>query len=192
MPEISQADKTILFLLFGGGTTERVVFGTPGSGIVRPEHYSLTRISRGTVVQTVGSAFLDDFGEGPGQLVIAGSTGWGVGLEEPGIRKLKALEALFVEYEARRVRLRDRNQDPNVVKLWMTDDLNQESLSLYPLEFSLDRSKSRPLLYFYRMRFVIIEDLSANTPPQPQNVLAATLSGVGSALTTLAKSFAAA
>ena len=194
MPPIPQKYLPILFLLHGGGFPLPIVFGnlTPLE-ILRPENYSLTRISRGTVTQTIGGAFLDDFGEGPGQLLIAGHTGWGAGtFGIPGVIKLKALEAMFIEYEARRMRLRDRNQDPSVVQLWITDALNLEALSLYPLEFSLDRSRSKPLLYFYRMRFVVLADLLSDFVYSVAPAIGSTLAGVGPALTGLSGAFRAA
>jgi hypothetical protein len=181
VPPLSQKYLPILFLLQGGGFTLPIPFGVP-LGIIRPEHYSFSRTSRGTVTQTAGTAFLDDYGEGPGQLQIAGHTGWGAGYEPPGVFKLKALEAMFVEYEARRMRLRDRNADPNVVQLWMLDSLNLEALSLYPLEFSLDRTRAKPLLYYYRMRFVVIADLLTDAIGGAVDALGSTLNGVGASL----------
>jgi hypothetical protein len=194
MPPIPQKYLPILFLLHGGGFPLPIVFGnlTPLE-ILRPEHYSLTRVSRGTVTQTIGGAFLDDFGEGPGQLLISGHTGWGAGtFGVPGVIKVKALEAMFVEYEARRMRLRNANLDPSVVQLWMMDSLNLEGLSLYPLEFSLDRARNKPLLYFYRMRFVVIADLLVDAVMTAVDAIGSTLSGVGGALTGLSNSFRAA
>lgn len=159
MPAIPAIQKNvpIALVLFGGGIVTPFVWNTPLGG-VRPEHIGLARPSRGTITHTAGAAFLDDFGEGVGQLVLSGHTGW-IQDGTPGFVKFKVLEAIFVEYLRRRKALAAAGQDPNDVKLWYLDVLNAEALSVYPHEFRLERTRSRPLLYLYHMRFAVLLDL---------------------------------
>jgi hypothetical protein len=177
MPTLSQKNKPIMFLLQGGGPFIPFVFGVPIVGAIRPEQYQLTRAGRGAVTQTEGGAFLDEFGEGPAQLMIAGHTGWGAGYELPGVIKVKALEAIFIEYLRRYQRLKEANADPSIVQLWFLDSLNLEAFSVYPMQFSLERNKGRPLLYYYRMQFIVLVDLLQDAVYKGIDAITASMSG---------------
>lgn len=135
-----------------------VVLGGPG-GVIHPEGYSYRRPSRGVVINTLDSAFLDDFGEGVGMISIEGHTGWGGG--DTGLLQFKNLELMFEEYHLRRdaIANSDTGQDPSIIQLWLIDTLNLEASSIWPEEFIMSKSKSRPLLYQYSMRMVVLKDL---------------------------------
>jgi hypothetical protein len=160
---LSQKELPITFLLrvqFGGipipiPIPTPVIFGFP-SGIVRPEQLAIHRPARGTVTHTAGAAFLDDYGP---IITIRGHTGWANPEGLAGIASLKALEALFVAYLEIRRAIADAGNDPNIVELWFVDALNIEAFAVYPHEFILERQRSRPLLYFYRMRLSGLRDL---------------------------------
>lgn len=146
-------------LLFGGGIPIPHLFDQDTAlGTTPPETLQYARISRGNVVNTAGGAHVEDWGEGIGQLSVYGHTGWKAG-GIPGEVRFKALEALFVEYEDRRDRLARAGADPDVVQLWWLDAMNLEALSIYPHEFVLERSRTRPLLQFYRIRASVLVDL---------------------------------
>jgi hypothetical protein len=161
-----QKDLPILLDLQGGGFFSSplnfplpLLFGTP-VGIIRPENLTITRPDRGTVVHTAGNAWLDDFGRGVPTLTFSGHTGW----QEPSVAlasivAFKLFEALLVEYEERRKRVAAKGGDPDVVKLLYFDALNAQAFVLYPIEFTLNRTKSHPLLYFYQARFYVLFDL---------------------------------
>jgi hypothetical protein len=147
-----------LLLMLNGFPVFAVLFNVPWLGTIRPEQIHLTRPARGTVTHTTGAAFIDDYGEGMGTLTIMGHTGWNAGLL-PGILKFKAIEQLFIQYLALRQTRAAGGLDPDAVQLWWLDTLDLEALAVYPHEFVLEKTKSRPLLYFYRMRFSVTEDL---------------------------------
>lgn len=160
---LDQSDLPIILSVRGGsfflGGLVPIPFllGGPG-GIVRPEALSITRPSRGSVVHTADSAFLDDFGHGVAQISLQGSTGYS---ESPlsGLPGIKALEALFNEYLARRQRTADAGGDPNSVVMDYLDVLNAQAFQVYPVEFAVDRrAKQGALLYYYRIRFWATRD----------------------------------
>jgi hypothetical protein len=155
---LSQKYLPIIFALYGSGIPIVVPFGIPGLGLIRPEQLSIQRSSRGTLMNTAEDAFLQDFGEGIPRLTIAGHTGWDSG-PLSGLPGFKLLEALFVDYLQQRRRLATSGQDPNKVQLLYIDTLNVEAFSVYPHEFTLERTKQRPLLYMYRMQFSVLKDL---------------------------------
>lgn len=164
---IDQSDLPLIFALQGGASflgpiPAPVVFGT-AVGLVRPERLDLDRPTRGQIIHTADRAFLDDFGEGVQELVFMGTTGYDNPSGWAGLVSFKALELLFVEYERRRKRTADLLLDPDSVKLYYFDVLNLEALSLYPRRFRLTRSRQRPLLYQYDLRFDVVEDLLTNT-----------------------------
>lgn len=165
VPAINQKDLPIVLTLFSNsvagalsvpGTAIPIVtvFGGP-SGIVRPESISMARPARGTVSNTIGAAFLDDFGEGIGVVTLQGHTGWQTG----GLSAFSALKLTFTEYLARRKALREAGEDPNAIQLWYIDTLNLEAFSVYPVQFSLERTRNRSLLYFYRIQLLVLTDL---------------------------------
>jgi hypothetical protein len=160
---ISQKNRPIILILQGGEFFSLGIipvpflFGSPG-GIVRPENLQILRPARGTVVHTAGAAFLDDFGEGVGTIVMQGHTGW----SEPALAgevAFQQLRLMFQEYLARRKRTKLANLDPDGVRLIYLDSLNLEAFLVYPHEFSLKRSRTRPLLYMYHLRLSILRDL---------------------------------
>jgi hypothetical protein len=161
-----QKDLPILLDLQGGGFFSSplnfplpLLFGSP-AGIIRPENLTLTRPNRGTVIHSAENAWLDDFGRGVPILTFSGHTGW----QEPSVAlasivAFKLFEALLVEYEERRKRTAAAGGDPDTVKLLYFDALNAQAFVLYPIEFTLNRTKSHPLLYFYQARFYVLFDL---------------------------------
>lgn len=79
-----------------------------------------------------------------------------------GLPALKAIEALFILYEQSREQMARLNLDPDLTKLYYFDTLNLEAFSLFAQEFTVERQKNRALLYFYRFRFAILQDLGAS------------------------------
>lgn len=172
---IIQENLPIVFILVGSpllqGLPGPVVFGNPGM-IIRPESLSISRPTRGTITHTAKSAFLDDFGMGIPILSLSGHTGYNEPLPGfAGLPALKVIESLFILYEQSREQLATINADPDLVKLYYFDVLNLQAFSLFPQELTVERMKTRSLLYFYRMRFAVLQDLEADvleTPRHPQ------------------------
>lgn len=198
---LDQSDLPIILTVSGGSSflgplPIPFLFGGPG-GIVRPESLSVPRPTRGSVIHTADSAFLDDFGPGVPQITMQGHTGWNNPTGFAGLPALKALEALFLEYLARRKRTADALGDPNDVTMGFFDVLNGQAFSVYPIEFSADRQARRgALLYYYRMRFWVLKDYlhSPVLPALPDFVsdwlgnfsgISSRLSGIGSAFSNI-------
>ena len=164
---ITQEKRPLIFTLLTSASVGLVaqlsfpplltIFGSPGT--IHPEGYTYRRPSRGSVINTLDAAFLDDFGEGVGSISIEGHTGWGGGDE--GLTQFKNLELIFEEYHIRRdtIANADIGVDPSIIQLWLLDTLNFEASSVYPEEFILTRSKNRPLLYQYQIRLIVLQDL---------------------------------
>lgn len=174
-----QEHLPIVFVLVGPsilkGIPAPLVFGSPGM-VIRPETWSLSRGVRSTITHTASNAFLDDFNMGVPILSLSGHTGFSEPSKLAGLPALKLLEALFILYEQSREQFASLNFDPNLIKIYYFDVLNLQALSISPQEFVVERMKSRSLLYFYRMRFAVLQDLGADaldwlTTPKTGNAL---------------------
>lgn len=198
----------IVFTLVGGPFIPMFqVFGTPEgpspAGCIRPETLFISRPARGTVVNTAGAAFLEDFGEGIPVLEMSGTTGFGGEISgySAGFTVFKNIELMFENYLSRRQQLSEGGIDPNIVRLFYFDTLNAEAFMVYPNEFVFERSKSRPLLFQYRMRLTVLQDilesaLNSSTVdsllsqiggvniPQIGNTLGGTLQGLNNIIST--------
>lgn len=159
---LDQSQLPIILLLQGGSfflgpLPLPFIFGS-GAGIVRPEVFDSSRQSRSTYTPTFGGGFVDSFGIAPGTITLSGTTGWNNPEGFAGVPALLALKSLFYEYHARRERTAKEGGDPNSVKLYYIDTLNMEACTVLQEEFTFRKSRQRPLLWDYRIRFRIIED----------------------------------
>lgn len=123
---------------------------------INPEEYVQEEPSRSTVTQTVGGAWVDDFGSGLPNIFIKGTTGFQNGL---GVKKFKELRNMVRDYY-------DDNKPGQEVKDYMTlhNYTDGESWIVHtdPSGIKLLRSKSAPLLFMYEMRFICLRP--ANFP----------------------------
>src|SRR5262245_21925321 len=110
MPSFNQKDLPLLWDLQGGFSLGGIpvplpfIMGSPAGIVHRPDSLRLTRPSRGVVINTAESAFLDDYGRAVPLLTIHGNTGWDL-TPLSGVWAFKILEAMFTEYLERRKRL---------------------------------------------------------------------------------------
>lgn len=172
VPDTTAEQRPIIFLLFSTALPDftlqgvlgalatfapmLVVFESQGRGVIRPQEISFTRPAKGTVINTAEGAFLDDFGEGVATITMSGHTGYGQG---GGLPALKLIELLIIEYHSRRQTLRNSGADPNAIRLWFLDALNYEAFSVYPMSFTVQRSKEHPLWVYYQLQMVGLDDL---------------------------------
>ena len=170
---ITQESLPIAFLLTGGSILPMVVVFDSQLGIIRPENLNYTRPSRRVIYNTAlpDTAFLDDWGEGVGQLVISGHTGYSpaggvTGLGNlAGLGVFKLLEVMITQFWTRRQTLAAAGKNPDAVGLYMLDAMNVEALKCYPDSLTLSRSRTRPQLYMYRLQLTIMSDLLETPPP---------------------------
>ena len=125
---------------------------------IRPEEVTYTRPTRATIVQTLGGAWADDWGEGVQEIVANGHTGWRGNLYIPGELGFLNLRELVIEqFHKSRLNKTQSGQDPDTVSLVWTDTLNDVNAYVYPAQFQLKRHKSRPLLYQFSLRLLVLD-----------------------------------
>jgi len=149
--------RPIAFVLQNGGS-----IGAPVTLKVRPEDLTRTEPSRINVTQTLGrdvSGWVDNFGQSLPSVTISGHTGWrtSAGSGEDGAEAFERLNELVVhEYHAAKQAAIDAGIDPATVKLLFVDMLDNFAWNVAPMQFTLRRSKSRPLLFQYSIQMQAI------------------------------------
>lgn len=127
---------------------------------VRPEDLTRQDASRVTMVQTLGGAWADSFGAGVPMITIAGNTGWRRDQGgEDGEDRFRALrDQVFDQWHKRRASAVKLGKDPSGVKLVYADALDNIAAVVAPMNFTLRRSKSRPLLLQYQIQMAVLSD----------------------------------
>lgn len=129
----------------------------------RPEDITYAYPTRATVIQTLGGAWVDDFGEGLTDITINGHTGWHCapdlngGLNsQDGMVKMHDLRYYCFEiYHAQRMLAAQLSQEPDAgATLFWIDTLHETAYEVYPLALQVRKHKSRPLLYQYQLRLI--------------------------------------
>jgi hypothetical protein len=169
---LPQRSRPIFFLLMEAGVPRWGAWLQP-----RPEDLSYNYPTRATVIQTLGGAYVDDFGEGVCEIALSGTTAYkqgplsnlglgeiwddlGLNLEQGDLMFVSMRDWLVKRYHDLRLAHANAGLDPNLVQLIWVDTLNLTAWVVYPLVFGLRRSRNRPLLYQYHMRMVGIEQLA--------------------------------
>lgn len=125
----------------------------------RPEEFSYEIPSRANVHQTLGGAWVDDFGVGLKRITLSGSPGWR-GVILPGeLWFLSFRELVYETYFQRRQLAANLGQDPDTVRLFYVDSLNYLACWVHPVEFFHERTNAKPLLHKYRIQLVVVEEL---------------------------------
>lgn len=129
---------------------------------IRPEELQYEEPTRTNIVQTMGGAFVDDFGLGIKQVTIQGHTGWrgrSAAGGPDGAAFFRGLhEDVFLAFYRQRRAAVDAGRDPGTIFCVFTDALHDVSASVLPTAFQLRRNKSRPLLHQYKISMVILGD----------------------------------
>lgn len=127
---------------------------------IRPEELTVQEPSRTVVQQTLGGAWLDNFGPGIKSVSIAGHTGWRARYgDEDGFTLFKRLrDTVFESWHAKRAAALEAGRNPDLIQLIFVDELDELVYLVAPMAFSLRRSKSRPLLMQYQMNLLVLSD----------------------------------
>jgi hypothetical protein len=153
----SQKDRPIGFVLDNDGqlTTHNLV--------IRPEDLTRTEPSRLTVQQTVGGAFVDNFGRGLGTITIAGHTGWRPKNNGPDwqIEFQNLHDRVYTQWHKLRADRIEAGLDPDKVKLVFVDTLDKIASVVAPVSFTLKRNKQRPLLIQYNLVLSVVQPEAA-------------------------------
>lgn len=127
--------------------------------VIRPEDLTRTDTSRLSTVQTLGGAWVDNFGPGLPTVQIAGHTGWGGGNRPDGIAEFQKLyDTVFARWHALRADAVKSGLDPDKVKLIFADGLDDFTWVVAPQNFILKRNRSRPLLSQYQINLTYVSD----------------------------------
>lgn len=146
-------ERPIGFFLEDGVTGEQVEFKLA----IRPEDLSRAEPSLQSATQTLGGAFIDDFGVGLQRIQIAGHTGWRTGAGWEAEYQLLH-DTVWTRWHKSRREAVKRGLHPDVVKLVFVDKLDDITAVVAPGNFTLKRSKSRPLLQAYQIEMTVISD----------------------------------
>lgn len=128
--------------------------------VIRPEDLTRNDPSRLNVQQTLGGAWADNFGPGVPTILISGHTGWRPTFAsgDGGERFQQLYDQVYVQWHERRAAAVQMGIDPDLVKLVFADALDDFSVVVAPMAFTLQRSRSRPLLYQYRINLTVLGD----------------------------------
>lgn len=156
------ADRPISFALHDQArNTEPIIVEM----YIRPEDLSVSEPSRMTVTQTLGSAWLDDFGAGIPSVTLAGTTGWRGGAVYDGFEEFQRLhKVVFEEWHKLREEVVREGKDPDGVKLIFDDGLDDFTWCVAPQSFVLKRNRSRPLLSQYQISLLKLGDTTLEKP----------------------------
>jgi hypothetical protein len=158
--------RPIAFALENAGSIEDTVYLT-----IRPEDLTYQEPSRTAVHQTLGRdvlGWIDEFGPGLPSITISGHTGWRTAPEtgKDGRDRFEDLHYLVhTQYHNARQIAVNAGLDPSVVKLIFIDTLDQRNWWVTPNQFTLKRSKSRPLLYQYNINLQAVSTSLDVVPP---------------------------
>jgi len=126
--------------------------------VIRPEDFTRAEPSRLTTQQTLGGAWVDNFGPGLANIVISGITGWRRSNDgRDGLENFQRLnDVVFRQWHRRREEAIEAGIDPAGVKLIYADSLDRFAWEVAPVNFSLKRNKNRPLLLQYQINLIVI------------------------------------
>ena len=127
---------------------------------LRPEEVVYSHPTRATVVQTLGGAWVDDFGEGLVEITLAGHTGWRPGGSIGGEEAFLLLRnGCFQVYHRMRMQAASSGRDPDEVRMIFVDTLHTCSYVVYPINMQIRKHRTRPLLFQYQLRLTGLDRL---------------------------------
>ena len=137
---------------------------------IKPEELTRAEPSRVSAVNALGGAWVDSFGRGLTNLTISGNTGWRIKSGLDGIGQFSKLrdEIIHKWHTLREERIAG-GKDPGDVRLFFIDELNGAYVAeVVPMNFTLRRSKSQPLLLMYNLTMTATND-KAVRPADPDD-----------------------
>ncbi|MGF6354078.1 hypothetical protein ABIE27_001988 [Paenibacillus sp. 4624] len=124
--------------------------------LVNPSDFTQDEPGRGNVVQTLGGAYVADFGAGLPTVTLSGTTGYSLRRSAEN-KELDGYEE-FIKFRADIYRKFLQANDPQHALYWYNWEDN-EYYEIHPQNFRLQRNKSEPLLYRYELRFTCLRRL---------------------------------
>lgn len=122
-----------------------------------PEELSIPEPVRFQLLQTAGGVYIDNFGRGIAQISLQGTTGWSLRStstgEADGVQQFKKLRnQVYRAYIDG-----DNTSAPDEYELRLHDVGLGDTYIVFPTQFQLSRSRTRPLLFQYNFQLVVID-----------------------------------
>jgi hypothetical protein len=132
--------------------------------VVNPEDFTQTEPARVNVTETLGGAYVTDFGKGLPVVTITGTTGYRQRTTAEG-KLMDGFEA-FIDFRNKIYRGLIESSDPSLALYWYNWEDN-EFYEIQPTEFRLQRNREQPLLYRYELKFTCINRLNSAKSEKP-------------------------
>lgn len=130
--------------------------------LLNPEDQSVQEPSKSSVTQTLGGAYVVDFGRGLPQVTMNGITGYKARENDDGIVRDGYTE--YVHFRDEIYRKFITENDPAYSMRWYNWE-DEEYYEIQPTLFRLQRNKQQPLLYRYEFQFTCLREVGAGTAP---------------------------
>lgn len=137
---------------------------------INPEDLTQKEPNRSEVTQTLGGAYVEDWGAGLIEMVIRGTTGYRKrvniqGKETDGFQEFKDLRNDIFRYFLNPDGTAKRDsRDEYTLNFYNWED--SEYYEVFPKYFQLSRSKNRPLLYSYDFPFICLRPIGKSSRPR--------------------------
>lgn len=125
--------------------------------LINPEDYTFDEPARVNVTETLGGAYVTDFGKGIPTVTLSGKTGYSVRTSAEG-KQLDGFQE-FVAFRDDVYRGFIEENDPSLELYWYNWE-DKEYYEIQPLSFRLQRNKAEPLLYRYEFKFNCIKRIT--------------------------------
>lgn len=135
--------------------------------VQNPDDMSQDEPARATVTQTLGGAFVTDFGQGLPSVVLSGTTGYKKRINSEG-QETDGFQA-FRDFRNKVYRDFITQNDPTLELYWYNWE-DEEYYQIQPTNFRLQRNKTESLLYRYEFRFTCLRAVQ-NAKQQAQDWL---------------------
>lgn len=144
---------------------------------VNPEDMTVSQPSRLAVQQTMGGAWVDSFGPGLRTITISGNTGWRA-KQATGRDWAAEYESLhretFEGWHTQRAKKVAAGLNPDDITMEFVDILDKIAVIVAPVNFTLKRSRARPLLVQYSISMNVLQDIAGfvfSDPVKPDEKL---------------------
>jgi hypothetical protein len=130
--------------------------------LLNPQNLTQTEQARTSVTQTLGGAYVTDFGGALPVVSISGTTGYKQRYNADG--ELRDGYEEFIHFRNEVYRKLIQTNDPDYKMFWYNWE-DKEYYQIQPTNFRLQRNVSEPLLYRYEFDFTCLSKASVSTKP---------------------------
>ncbi len=158
IPPTSQLNRNIFFCL-----RDKAKSGAVGHLMsVNPEDLTVASPSRLAVQQTMGGAWVDNFGPGLRTITISGNTGWRAKYNagrDWAAEYASLHQEAFEGWHTQRALKVHAGNNPDDITMEFVDVLDKIAVVVAPIGFTLKRSRARPLLVQYNIVMNVLSDI---------------------------------